>query len=316
VHDHGHTHDHHGHGHGHGGHAHHHHAPPAGTRGFSLAIWLNAGFVVLEAVAGILFDSLSLLADAGHNLTDVGALALAWLAARLAQQPRRRRHTYGLRRGTILAALANALLVFATVGAIAVEAATRFSDPAQLSELPVMVVAAVGIGINFATALLFMQGRESDANRRGAYLHMMADAGVSLGVVVSAGAIWATGWQWLDPLTALLVCAVIAYASWGLLRETLDLSLDAVPQGIDPDAVEGHLRNLPGVSDLHDLHIWALSTTETALTVHLVRPDSRDDDGFLVALSDELKSRFGIVHSTVQIERSTEVDCDLATSRV
>lgn len=296
-----HGHDHHGHGPPHGPGAHHHGLAP-GERGFVPAILLNLGFVVSEMAAGLIGGSLALLADAGHNLSDVLGLVLAWVAARLTRRLPTSRRTYGFHRGTILAALANAMLLLVAVGAITLESIRRLIEPEPVATGMMLWVAAAGIVVNGGTALLFARGREADLNRRGAYLHMVADAGVSVGVVLGALLIGATGWQWIDPGLGLVIAGVILAGTWGLLRESMDLAMDAVPAGIDPDAVRGFLASQPGVAAVHDLHIWALSTTETALTAHLVRPGAGVDDRFLAALGQDLRARFGIGHATLQIE--------------
>jgi len=311
-HDHsGHAHDHHGHdhahdhGHGHShahGHGHHHHVPKDFGRAFAIGTALNLGFVLVEFVAGLLTQSLALLADAGHNLSDVLGLVLAWGAATLAKRAPKGRHTYGLRKGTVLASLANAALLLAATGAIAWEAIRRFAAPAPVESGPVMIVATIGIIINTATALMFMRGSKDDLNARGAFLHMTADAAVSAGVVVAALLMMLTGWLWIDSVTSLLIVAVIVLGTWGLLRDSLDMALDAAPRGIDPAAVREWLAARPGVSEVHDLHIWAMSTTETAMTAHVVRPATDDQDQFLHDVCSELASKFRIGHATVQIE--------------
>ena len=301
AHDHGHDHAAHGHGHAHGaGHAHAHARP--GERGFALGIGLNLGFVLVEAAAGFIAGSMALLADAGHNLSDVLGLVLAWVAVRLAARPTSPRRTYGLQRGTILAALANAVLLLVAVGAIILESVQRLLDPAPVATGWMLWVALAGVLVNAGTALLFMRGRHEDLNRRGAFLHMAADAGVSLGVVVAALLIGATGWLWIDPVLGLLIAAVILASGWGLLREATDLAMDAVPPGIDPAAVRQFLAAQQGVQAVHDLHIWALGTTRTALTAHLERPGlPGPDDAFLAAMAAELRTRFGIDHATLQV---------------
>ncbi len=317
------THDHHGgqdphHGHAHApGHHGHSHGPAPAERGFALGVSLNAGFVVLEVAAGLVAGSMALLADAGHNLSDVLGLALAWVAVRLARRLPSGRRTYGWHRGTILAALGNAMLLLVAVGAITLESVQRLLDPAPVATGFMLWVAAAGILVNGGTALLFARGRAADINRRGAYLHMLADAGVSAGVVVGALLIQATGWTWVDPVLGLGIAGVILVGTWGLLQESADLAMDAVPAGIDPGAVAAWLRQQPGVAELHDLHIWAISTTETALTAHLVRPGSAMDDGFLAALSAGLRSRFGIGHATLQVEAGDPAHpCALAPAEV
>jgi cobalt-zinc-cadmium efflux system protein len=296
-HDHGH--DHHGHDHGPG----HSHGPAPGERGFALGISLNLGFVGLEVVAGLIAGSMALLADAGHNLSDVLGLVLAWVAVRLARRLPGGRRTYGWHRGTILAALGNAMLLLVAVGAIALESMQRLMEPAPVATGFMMAVAAAGILVNGATAMLFARGREADINRRGAYLHMMADAAVSAGVVVGGLLIRLTGWDWVDPMVGLVIAGVILAGTWGLLRESIDLAMDVVPHGIEPEAVRTWLAERPGVAEVHDLHIWALSTTETALTAHLVRPGAAVDDGFLRMVQQGLRERFGIGHATLQVEQ-------------
>jgi cobalt-zinc-cadmium efflux system protein len=295
-----HHHDH-DHDHGHGRHG-HSHAPASFDRAFAVGVVLNTAFVVVEAGFGLLSHSLALLADAGHNLSDVAGLLLAWGAVWLARRQPTATKTYGYGRTTILAALANAVLLSAAVGAIAWEAVGRFSAPQAVHTGPMMAVAAVGIAINTGTALMFMRGRKSDINVRGAFLHMAADAGVSAGVVLAALAIQFTGWLWLDPAASLVIAAVIALGTWGLLKDSLAMAIDAVPPGIDPGAVETHLRSLDGVVEVHDLHIWPISTTATALTVHLVQAHDRIDDDFTARLCRDLQERFGIGHATVQFE--------------
>ncbi len=290
------NHDHAAHG---GGHA---HAPASFGRAFAIGITLNLGFVVVEAIYGAIAHSLALLADAGHNLSDVLGLVLAWGATVLVRRLPTRRRTYGLRRTSILASLFNALLLLIAISAIAWEAIGRFQNPEPVSSGVVMGVAGVGIAINGITAWLFMSGSKGDLNIRGAFLHMAADAAVSLGVVLAALAMRYTGWLWLDPAMSLAIVVVIAIGTWGLLRDSVNLALDAVPQGIDPGEVEAYLVALPGVAAVHDLHIWGLSTTEAALTVHLVTPDTSIDDALLVRINAELKSRYSISHTTVQFE--------------
>ncbi|HWK55562.1 MAG TPA: cation diffusion facilitator family transporter [Hyphomicrobiales bacterium] len=277
---------------------------PALDRAFAIGVVLNTVFVAAEATAGWWSNSLALLADAGHNLSDILALLLAWGASVLTRRAPTLRRTYGWRRSSILAALANALLLLVAVGAIAWEAVERVQDPQPTAGTIVLLVAGVGIFINTATALLFIKGRH-DVNVRGAFLHMAADAAVSAGVVVAALIQLSTGWLWLDPAASLLIAVVIAISTWGLLRESLDYALDAVPGHIDPDAVRAYLESLPGVTALHDLHIWGMSTTEIALTVHLVRPEG-GNDAFIASAMDQLLHRFGIHHVTLQVERGIE----------
>ena len=296
--------------------AHQHVGTQSYSRAFLLGIVLNVTFIATEVVFGLRAQSLALLADAGHNLSDVLGLLLAWGASWLAMRGPSQRRTYGLRRSTILASLLNAILLLLAVGGIAWEAVRRLGNPAPVAGGTIMVVAAVGVVINGATALLFMSGRKHDLNIRGAFLHMAADAAVSLGVVASGLAILMTGWLWLDPLVSLLIALVITIGTWGLLRESFDLAMDAVPEGIDPAAVEDYLRALPDVIAVHDLHIWGMSTTHSALTAHLVRPGSRIDDGFVSRACRELHDRFGIEHSTIQIESGDGADCDRASGEL
>jgi cobalt-zinc-cadmium efflux system protein len=291
----------HGSGHHHLGHGHHHGAD--GTSGFAPGIALNLGFTALEVAAGLLAGSVALLADAGHNLSDVLGLVLGWGAARLAQRAPSARRTYGWHRASILAALANALLLLVAVGAILLEAAQRLLAPEPVATGPMLWVAAIGVLINGGTALLFARGRAEDLNRRGAFLHMAADAGVSLAVVLGALLIQATGWLWVDPALGLLVAVVILLGTWGLLREALDLAMDAVPPGIDLAAIEAALRAAPGVVAVHDLHVWPLGTTRVALTAHLVLADAvGPQDALLARLAAEIAERFGIRQTTLQLE--------------
>jgi len=284
-------------------HSHNHgHAPKNFDRAFALGIVLNVGFVAVEVVFGLLANSLALLADAGHNLGDVLGLLLAWGASVLVRKLPTQRHTYGFRRTSVLAALINALILLVAVGAISWEALLRFGHPESVASGTVMFVASIGILINGFTAWLFMSGKEDDMNIRGAYLHMAADAAVSLGVVVAAIAMQFTGWLWLDPAVSLAIAMIIGIGTWSLLGESLNLALDAVPASIQPDKVEAYLAGLPGVNAVHDLHIWAMSTTEIALTVHLVKPDAVIDDALLLRINNELREQFEIHHTTVQFE--------------
>lgn len=301
------------HNHGQG----HSHAPASFGRAFAIGIALNTGFVVVEATLGLLSGSLALIADAGHNLSDVLGLFIAWGASILVRRRTTARRTYGLRRSSILAALLNAVFLLIAIGVIAWEALGRFAHPAPVAGGTVIVVALVGVAINAATALLFIAGRKDDLNIRGAFLHMAADAGVSLGVALAGVAILFTGWQWLDPLVSLAIVLVILVGTWGLLRDSVNLALDAVPEGIDTAAVTAYLAALPGVTEVHDLHIWAMSTTETALTAHLVIPNKQNEDALLVRTSAELHDRFGIEHATLQIEHGDPAHpCGLAPAQV
>lgn len=288
---------------GHAGHA-HCGRRPGYERAFAVGVFVNAGFVVVEAGLGFLSGSLALLADAGHNLTDVLGLLLAWAAFRLASRAPTPRRTYGLGRTTILAALLNAVVLAAAAGGIAWEAVRRLGHPEPVAGAVVMWAAGVGIVVNAGTALLFLRVRKGDLNARAAFLHLMADAGVSAGVVVAGLAMLATGFLWIDPIVSLAVVAVIGFGTWGVLRESMDLALDAVPSGIDRNAVEAYLAALPGVTAVHDLHIWGVSTMQTALTAHLVKPDPVGDDALLARICEELAHRFGIAHATLQWERA------------
>ena len=289
----------HSHSHGIGG---HHHAPVDFGRAFAIGVLLNTGYVVLEAVFGVLSGSLALLADAGHNLSDVLGLLLAWGAAWLATRQPTPRRTYGYRRGPILASLANAVILLVAVGAIALEAIRRLITPEPVATGSIIWVAAVGVLVNAGTAWLFMSGRHGDLNIRGAFLHMAADAGVTVGVIIAAILIQVTGWLWLDPAISLVIAAVILVGTWGLLRDSTNLAMDAVPPGIDESEVCAFLRALPGVTEVHDLHIWGMSTTETALTAHLVRDDGALDGDLLHRITHQVRERFGIGHATVQFE--------------
>ena len=305
---------HHGHDHGHGGHSHaghgHAHAPASFDRAFAIGIGLNIVFVLVEAIVGLRIDSVALVADAGHNLSDVLGLAVAWGGATLARRSPSKRFTYGLKSSTILAALSNALLLLVALGAIVLEASQRFSDPAPVAGLTVSLVAGIGIAVNVATALLFARGRKGDVNIRGAYLHMAADAAVSAGVVIAGLIIWRTGITWIDPAVSIVIAVLIFWQTWGLLRETVEMSLSAVPRGIEFDQVDAALCGLPGVARIHDLHIWPMSTTEPVLTAHLVMPGGSLDDAFLQTAQTMLHDRFAIGHATLQIERGGE--CGLA----
>lgn len=288
----------HNHSHGHG----HDHGGGNYNRAFIISVALNTGFVIIEAVYGILANSLALLADAGHNLSDVLGLLLAWGASILARRRPTARRTYGLRRSSILAALLNAAFLLVVSGGIGWEAIQRFREPASVAGGTVITVAAVGIAINTVSALMFLSGRKSDLNIRGAFLHLVADAAVSVGVVLAGIAIIATGWLWFDPAVSLIVTVVIVAGTWQLFQESLNLITDAVPAGIEPLAVRTYLAELPGVTGVHDLHIWAMSTTETALTVHLVMPAGHSGDAFLARVVRELHDNFGIEHTTLQVE--------------
>jgi cobalt-zinc-cadmium efflux system protein len=316
--DRGHAHEGHAHhGHAHHGHVHHGHAhgaPASFGRAFAIGIALNLTFVAVEAGFGFFGNSVALLADAGHNLSDVLALVAAWTASILARRAPTPRFTYGLSKSSILAALFNAVLLLVAIGGIAWEAIRRLAHPEPVAGGLVMIVAGIGIVINSATAMLFASGRKGDLNIRGAYLHMVADAAVSAGVVVAGLLIMLTGRLWLDPVVSLVIMVLIAWGTWRLLEESLSLSLAAVPTGIDAAAVKAKLARLPGVAGLHDLHIWPVSTTETALTCHLLMPAGHPGDAFLERTSAAMKSQFGIGHVTIQIETSEASACRLAAS--
>jgi cobalt-zinc-cadmium efflux system protein len=302
-HDHDHDHDHH---HGHGHHHHHHHpAPDGNNRAFALAVGLNALFVAIEFTYGFIAHSTALMADAGHNLSDVLGLLLAWGAAVLAKTAPSGRYTYGLRSSSILAALGNSLLLMVACGAIALEAVQRFSHPAPVAGTTVSIVAAVGVLVNGFSAWLFMSGSKDDLNVRGAYQHMAADAAISLGVVVSGLVIMYTGWTWLDPLVSLAIVLMILAGTWALLRESVQLMMAAVPAGVDAKRVSQFLVERPGVSEVHDMHIWAISTTENALTAHVVMPGGYPGDKVIDEMVDQLRSDFSIHHCTLQVEEGT-----------
>lgn len=308
THHHSHVHAH-GNDHGHS-HAHSHsHAPADFGRAFAIGIVLNTAFVVVEAVYGVLSGSMALIADAGHNLSDVLALLLAWAASVAAKRPPSGRYTYGYKSSTILAAFANAMLLAVTIGAILFETLHRMVTPSQVEGMTMVVIAGIGIAINTGTALLFLRGRHHDINIRGAFLHMAADALVSAGVVLAGLAIMWTGQLWIDPVTSLVIVAVIAWGTWGLARDSIKMSLNAVPDGIDEQAVRTHLATRPGVASVHDLHIWPMSTTETALTAHLVIPGGHPGDAFLEQLAHGLEHEFGIAHITVQIASTRLSGC-------
>jgi cobalt-zinc-cadmium efflux system protein len=305
-HDHKHDkHDHHGHDHAGHGHSHASVDPANMGRAFVIAIVLNSVFVAVEFGYGFIANSTALMADAGHNLSDVLGLVLAWGAALLARRAPNRNFTYGLRSSSILAALGNALLLMVACGAIAWEAVQRFNEPAPVAGWTVSIVALIGVAVNGISAWLFMSGSKDDINVRAAYQHMAADAAISLGVVVSGLAIMGTGWAWIDPAVSLVIVALIVVSTWSVLRESLRMVLAAVPANIDPHKVDAFLAALPGVTGTHDLHIWSMSTTETALTAHLVMPAGYPGDAEIDAIAARLKSEFSIHHCTLQIEQGT-----------
>lgn len=285
----------------------HHHAPRDFGSAFALGVGLNLVFVVIEATFGLLYGSMALVADAGHNLSDVLALLLAWGASIAAKRPPNARYTYGYKSSTILAAMGNALLLAIAIGAILFETFHRILDPVEPEGMVMVVVAGIGVLINTATALLFLRGQD-DLNIRGAFLHMAADALVSIGVVMAGVAIIVTGAWWIDPLVSFAIVAMIAWGTWGLAKDSLAMGLLAVPASIDESAVRSHLAGFEGVKAVHDLHIWPMSTTETALTAHIVMPGAPYSDSLLREMSDSLATRFGINHSTIQIERGIDAE--------
>jgi len=304
------------------GHDHHHHhhgghigGSPRG-KAFALAVGLNLVFVIAEGAAGLISGSMALLADAGHNLLDVLSLVLAWAASVLSARPPSERYTYGFKSSSILAAIANAALLWAATGAIVFETIRRFAEPQPVEGGTMIAVAAVGIAVNALSAMLFAKGREGDLNVRAAFLHLMADAAVSAGVVVAGVLVLMTGEMLIDPITSLLISALIAWASWGLMRDSLRMGMLSVPQNIDIREVHAFLASQPGVAAVHDLHVWPMSTTETALTAHLVMPAGVSDDVFLHELSHQLEHRFGIGHPTIQVERSGGPECALESAGV
>lgn len=312
-----HDHAHHDHDHDsrdHGGVHKHHHAPPDRmTRALAIGIALNIIFVIIGVIAGLAAGSTALLADAAHNLGDVLGLGMAWGATALAKRARTARRTYGLRRTTIFAALANGGLVLFAIGGVVWEAVLRLDAPPEVDGKIVAIVAAIGVVLNGFAAALFAKGREKDMNVRGAFLHLVADAAVSAGVVAAGLVVWQTGVAWIDPATSLVVSAIILYGTWKLVREALDLLLDAVPPHIDPEAVEKYLAGLPDVREIHDLHVWSMSTTEVALTAHLVLPWPSAPPEFLGTVQRELDQRFGIHHITIQFEDCVGVECAQAS---
>lgn len=283
-------------------HTHHHHEINNYNRSFAIGITLNVIFVFIEVSYGLLADSLALIADAGHNLSDVMSLVLAWGANYLATKNPTQKRTYGLRKVTIMASLLSAVLLLVALGGIAWESVERLSSPQPVDGLIIIVVAGIGVLINTATALLFVKGQAHDLNIRAAYLHMAADAAISLGVVIAGIAIILTGWLWLDPVISLFIVVAILIGTWQLLRNSIDLSIDAVPEGIDVIHIQNYLKSLKNVTDIHDLHIWALSTTETALTVHIETTLEVIDNNFLQEVQEHLHHHFNIAHTTIQIE--------------
>ncbi|MBC3862193.1 cation transporter [Undibacterium jejuense] len=316
-HDHEHEHDHsegHGHEHGHHGHS---HAPKDFGKIFFLGVILNSGFVLAEFFFGILSNSAALLADAGHNLSDVLGLLLAWGASILVKKQPSGRFTYGLRSTSILAALANAVVLLVVTGGIAWEAILRLQHPEHVTGMTVIIVAAIGVVVNLSTALLFVSGRHDDLNLRAAFLHMAGDAAISLGVVIAGFVMIYSGWDWLDPAVSLVISIFVVVGTWGLLRDSINLALHAVPASINSVEVHAFLTKLPDVTEVHDLHIWGMSTTEVALTAHLVVSGTYPGDAFRKMVTDELLKRFKIGHATLQIElNDSGIPCDLAPTDV
>ncbi len=311
------AHDHHDHGHDHGRDHGHHHAPASFGSAFAIGIALNTAYVIAEVIYGVLANSVALVADAGHNLGDVLSLAVAWLAASLSRRAPNERYTYGLRGSSILAALSNGVVLLVVTGGIAWAAILRLIHPEPTGGMTVIVVALVGVAVNAFTALMFASGRKGDLNIRGAFLHMASDALVALGVAVSGALFLVTGWTWLDPMVSLAIGGFIVLGAWSLMRESLDLALQAVPNGVDRAGVLSYLRALPGVAEVHDLHIWGMSTTETALTAHLVRPGGQTDDHLLHTACAELRAHFRINHATLQVEDGGGAHpCELAADEV
>ena len=294
----------------------HQHGPADFGRAFAIGVTLNLALVVTQAVYGVLGNSVALLADAAHNFSDVLGLLLAWGATILAKRLPTRRFTYGLRGSSILAALANGAFLLLATGGIAWEAVQRFAHPEPVAGITVIAVAALGIAVNTATALLFMAGRKGDLNIRGAFLHMAADAIVSLGVVLAGIGIVYTGWLWLDPVTSLVISVVIVAGTWGLLRDSVRLALQAVPEGIEIERVRTYLAAVQGVTEVHDLHVWGMSTTDTALTAHIVMPHGHPGDAFVAGITERLREQFNIGHATIQVEIDATHACPLAPEHV
>ena len=274
---------------------------------FKIGLVLNVVFILAELVFGFLADSLALLSDAGHNFSDVLGLALAWGASYLGNREATDRRTYGWKKTTILAALFNAIILLVAIGAIAWDAVHRFGRPTHVGGLTIVWVAGAGVVVNGVTALLFLPGKTQDLNVRGAFLHMAADAGVSLGVVLAGVGMMYTGWPWIDPAVSLVVAAFVFFSTWGLLRDSFNLALDGVPRHIDTDAVNVYLSNFSGISHVHDLHIWGMSTSEIALTAHIVKESAENDDTLLAEMREGLWRRFGIGHITIQWERGKQL---------
>jgi cobalt-zinc-cadmium efflux system protein len=293
----------------------HHHNITNHNRAFALGVLLNIGFVIVEVGYGLLANSMALIADAGHNLSDVASLLLAWGASALANKAATAKRTYGLRKITVFASLLSAVLLLLALGVITFEALERIRNPQPIEGLTIIVVAGIGVFINFFTALLFFKGQKQDLNIRGAFLHMAADAAVSLGVVISGMFILFKNWIWIDPVISLVIVAVISVSTWGLLRDSFNYAIDGVPNNIDTDKIREYFLNFDCVERLHDLHVWPLSTSENAITVHLVVNTTLVDNDFLLTLKTELSEHFGVTHSTIQVESDGQSDiCDLDNS--
>ena len=292
--------------------AHEHNTYEQFNKAFAIGIALNVAYILIEAIYGIIINSLALISDAGHNLSDVLGLLLAWGAGVLTQKAPTTKRTYGLRKSSILAALFNAVILLIAMGAIGFEAITRFSQPKNIEGSVIIWVAGIGVIVNAVTALLFVKGRQKDINIRAAFLHMAADAGVSLGVVAGGIIILNTNWNWVDPVLSILIVLIIIIGTWDLLKDSFNLAMDAVPPEISAREVETYFSQLPGVVEVHDLHIWAMSTTETALTVHLVMPEQSTDDKFLKKICGEIHNKFGIEHPTIQVEKEAQsANCNI-----
>ena len=312
-----HDHEHHEHDEGHGEHAHHHHshshghshAPANFGRAFAVGMILNGGFVILEVGYGLSAHSLALVADAGHNFSDVVGLFLAWGATVWSRRSATAHFTYGWRRSSVLAALCNAVFLLVSVGVIGWEAIRRLREPEPIEAQVMIWVSAAGIAINTITALMFMAGRKGDLNVRATFLHMAADAVISAGVVIAGVVIAFTGWLWLDPVVSLVLVAVIVAGTWGLLRDSFNLALDAVPAGVDVAGVRDYLAHLPAIADVHHLHVWGLSTSDVALTAHVVLAGKSTDNSLLESINHDLSERFGIGHATIQFEAAGQPEC-------
>lgn len=284
----------------------HSHGVSTFTSAFAIGVALNAAFVVIEATYGVLINSVALIADAGHNLSDVASLLLAWGASILATKAATDKRTYGFRKATVLASLTSAVLLLVALGAIALESVQRFVNPQPVAGTTIIVVAGIGVVVNTITALLFVRGQKNDLNIRGAFLHMAVDAGVSLGVVVAGVAILYTGWLWIDPAISLLIVAIVLIGTWGLLRDSFNYAMDVAPENIDVVGIREYFLSFEHVNQIHDLHVWPLSTTETALTVHVVVDNVTIDNDFLNKLQQHLHDHFSIEHSTIQFESSID----------